>query len=601
MRLRRVKSARQRNSGKEVILNLMIEMDKSAAEMEAKTLDDSASANLLEIPPFELQPGEEPRDAERYQLDELLRYHDRKFIANLYVALRKRAPTAAELAVALDELRSGRCTKIEIIESLLTAQSDGQSPIRVAGLSSPILRRVSRWPFVGYLLRMCSGFMRLPVLIKHQQEFEGYALGQQQNIADYLNEVLAPTVKRHEENAPIITDLSVTVSDTVESVLILSDSLAELSARHADFQAGLQATLERLQIEQAQQAESRLKLQADLQTLTDAMTAQDQALDKVRQTQAEAIAAQQEFLIQEENLIVEAQKVVLAEIQERLSEQLFENQQNREQSISQDRVRLSSVDETSARRVAARAGATPGNEAIDSDQLPGTDLDSLYAAFEERFRGPRDVVKEQLAVYLPLLIEAPAGTPLRPVLDVGCGRGEWLELLKEKGVHARGIDMNRVLVNQCTARGLSATTADAVDYLHTLPENSLGAVTAFHLIEHLPFRSLIELLEETRRVLRPGGLAIFETPNPKNLVVGACNFYSDPTHQRPLFPEALQFLLEYRGFAQVQVKYLHPVEASPFQQAEPGAQALDGWFYGPRDFAVIAYKRRMQNQKTCVP
>src|SRR5258706_15347650 len=130
MRLRRVKSAQQHNSGTDAILNLMIEMDKSAAEMEARTLDDSASADLLEMPPIELQPGEEPRDVECYQLDELLRYHDRKFVAHLYVALRKRAPTAAELAGTLDDLRSGRRTKVEIIEGLLNAPSDGQPPVQ---------------------------------------------------------------------------------------------------------------------------------------------------------------------------------------------------------------------------------------------------------------------------------------------------------------------------------------------------------------------------------------------------------------------------------------------------------------------------------------
>src|SRR4029077_15326050 len=98
---------------------------------------------LLEIPLLELQSGREPRDVECYQLDELLRYHDRKFVANLFFALCKRAPTTAELAGTLDDLRSGRCTKVEIIERLLSAPSQRQPPIRVVGLSSPILRRVS--------------------------------------------------------------------------------------------------------------------------------------------------------------------------------------------------------------------------------------------------------------------------------------------------------------------------------------------------------------------------------------------------------------------------------------------------------------------------
>ncbi len=327
----------------------MIEADKSAAETEAKTVGDSAQADVLalQIPPLELQPGVEARDAERYQLDELLRYHDRKFVAHLYAALRKRAPTAAELVSALDDLRSGRRTKIEIIESLLTTQSDGQPPIRVAGLSSPILRRVSRWPFVGYMLRMFGGFTRLPVLIQHQQQFEAYALGQQQNIADYLNEVLAPAVKRHEEDSPVVANLSVTVADAVESVLILSDSLVELSARHAEFQTEFQAQLEQLQTVQAQQAqqtETQTRLEANLRALTDAQTVQQHALEEgqrvleeTQRAQAATAAAQQEFLIQEQRVIVETQKVVLGELQTQLDQLLAQQRQKNAELAAQVR------------------------------------------------------------------------------------------------------------------------------------------------------------------------------------------------------------------------------------------------------------------------
>jgi O-antigen chain-terminating methyltransferase len=98
------------------------------------------------------------------------------------------------------------------------------------------------------------------------------------------------------------------------------------------------------------------------------------------------------------------------------------------------------------------------------------------------------------------------------------------------------------------------------------------------------------LLDEINRVLKPGGLLIVETPNPKNLVVGACNFYSDPTHHKPLFPETLEFIVSHRGFVRIQLQYLHPVEGSPFQDPSDASQALNSWLFSARDFAIVGWK-----------
>ena len=176
------------------------------------------------------------------------------------------------------------------------------------------------------------------------------------------------------------------------------------------------------------------------------------------------------------------------------------------------------------------------------------------------------------------------------ILDIGCGRGEWLELLKEAGAEARGVDLNRVMLDECRRRGLSVAEADGLAYLRGLPDESLQAVTSFHLIEHLPFETLVMLIDEIGRTLKPGGLVILETPNPKNLTVGACSFYSDPTHRNPIFPETIQFILSNRGFANTHLKYLNAVEGSPFKDENPASQALHNWFFGARDFAVIGWK-----------
>jgi O-antigen chain-terminating methyltransferase len=217
-------------------------------------------------------------------------------------------------------------------------------------------------------------------------------------------------------------------------------------------------------------------------------------------------------------------------------------------------------------------------------------LDGFYTAFEDRFRGSREEILHRLRVYLPLLKEAKIGAVESPILDIGCGRGEWLELLEESGYTATGLDINRVMVDSCKARGLDVLETEAVSYLQNLPDFCLGAVTGFHIIEHLSFPKLKQLLGEVVRVLKPGGLVLFETPNPKNLVVGACNFYSDPTHQNPLFPDTIQFLVESQGLSNVQILYLHPVEGSPFDKEDVGLQLLHTWFFCSRDYAVVGYK-----------
>lgn len=216
-------------------------------------------------------------------------------------------------------------------------------------------------------------------------------------------------------------------------------------------------------------------------------------------------------------------------------------------------------------------------------------LDAFYVAFEDQFRGTREDIKNRVSVYLTTVREAGAGTPEAPILDLGCGRGEWLELLKEQGLLARGLDLNRVMVAQCVETGLSVQEAEAIAYLRSLPAKSLGAVTGFHIIEHIPFRRLIDLFDEALRVLKPGGVIIFETPNPENLVVGACNFYYDPTHLNPLPPSTVRFVSEVRGFVRPEVKFLHPVpgeELGHFDLPTP----IYNRFFGCQDYAIIAYK-----------
>ena len=221
------------------------------------------------------------------------------------------------------------------------------------------------------------------------------------------------------------------------------------------------------------------------------------------------------------------------------------------------------------------------------------EFDALYVAFENQFRGSREVIKKRVRVYLDDVCGAGAVTADSPILDLGCGRGEWLELVNENGLAGEGVDSNAIMVSACQERGLRVIEGDALEYLRALPAESRGAITAFHLIEHLEFQLLVQLLRESFRVLRPGGLAIFETPNPDNVLVGSNRFYSDPTHLHPLPKEYSRFMLQSVGFSDVVARPLNPDKDSlPENAASPELRNfLNRLFFGEQDYAVIGKKR----------
>jgi O-antigen chain-terminating methyltransferase len=187
--------------------------------------------------------------------------------------------------------------------------------------------------------------------------------------------------------------------------------------------------------------------------------------------------------------------------------------------------------------------------------------DPFYKAFEDRYRGSREIITERLRAYLPFIEPLAALRQPARALDIGCGRGEWLELASAAGFEASGVDIDDGMLAACRERGLAVQTADGLQTLRALPDASLAMVSAFHVVEHIPFEDVRALVAEALRVLQPGGLLILETPNPENLVVGASSFYRDPSHLRPLPPELLSFAAEYAGFArQLVVRLQEPAE-----------------------------------------
>jgi len=175
-----------------------------------------------------------------------------------------------------------------------------------------------------------------------------------------------------------------------------------------------------------------------------------------------------------------------------------------------------------------------------------------YLELERRYRGTETEIAERLALYLPEL-EA-----RQPVLDLGCGRGESLQVFGGHGIEARGVDGNAEMVAHCRDLGLDVEEGDLFTFLASLEPESLGAVVSFHVVEHLPPTSIPLLVRLAHRALRPGGILILETPNPLSVMVAARSFWIDPTHQRPVHPETLKLMFELAGFDDIRYLPLRP-------------------------------------------
>lgn len=214
--------------------------------------------------------------------------------------------------------------------------------------------------------------------------------------------------------------------------------------------------------------------------------------------------------------------------------------------------------------------------------------DNFYRAFEDRYRGSRELIKSRLAAYAPFYAPLAARYPGARVLDLGCGRGEWLELLGEQGFAPFGVDLDDGMLAACRERGLQVELTDALSALRATPDASVAMVSAFHLVEHIPFGMVQDLIGEARRALLPGGLLVMETPNPENLVVGASSFYMDPSHLRPIPPPLLDFVVGFAGFARQKVLRLQ--EAQHLHEDRPIGliDVLDG--VSP-DYAVVGQKQ----------
>jgi O-antigen chain-terminating methyltransferase len=230
-----------------------------------------------------------------------------------------------------------------------------------------------------------------------------------------------------------------------------------------------------------------------------------------------------------------------------------------------------------------------------------------YLELERRYRGTEEEIRERISAYLPWLQKLPDAANTAPVLDLGCGRGESLALLRDHGIAARGIDSSARMVALCRERGLEAAEGDLFATLENLTEASLGGIVSFHVIEHLPGAALDRLVRLAYRALQPGGVLILETPNPLSMVVAARNFWLDPTHIRPVHPESLKLMYELAGFDPVERLDLRPFPPNerlpeidlaklPEEQRQLADKVnrlrdrLDELLFGYQDFGMVGRK-----------
>lgn len=240
-----------------------------------------------------------------------------------------------------------------------------------------------------------------------------------------------------------------------------------------------------------------------------------------------------------------------------------------------------------ARRAQSRS-VTAEPTAGPAELLSASPIDpEFYVALEDRFRGDPVMIAERQRVYLPLVEDLADAD--HPVLDLGCGRGEWLAVLTDAGINAVGVDSNSAFVSEVSERGAAVIEGDLVAYLHSAGTASAGAITMFQVVEHLPFPVLVDVMAECARVLRPGGVLIAETPNALNLSVAATTFWLDPTHERPLHPELLMFIAKQLGFAKVDGWFLNELHAPPAGGIDPALARLVEMIDGPGDFSLLAW------------
>jgi len=488
-----------------------------------------------------------------YSVGDFVALNDVDFVETTYRVLLRRAADPAGSTAALADLRQGIRNKVHILGDIRFSPEGRERCVHVDGLLLPYkLQQWSRRRFIGRPLAWILSIARLPTLLRRIDAASARDAHELQNLgslvnalagrvdSDVLNSKLEERLARIEQQISEFADREARLDERIDA---MDDSV---NRRVEEVTASVQPAFDRIGAAMQRQEQGYAALAARLSTIDAAVHA-----CSVGVASASAMAA-------------DARRIAL------------------------------SMELASAHAPLPAQRDEDGSVGVANLPDP-LGLDALYVGLEDAFRGTREDIKQRASHYLPVIADAVGHTGGALVVDLGCGRGEWLEVLAEQGIDACGVELNPVLLAECTGRGFTAVLADALNFLRGRGDGSVGAITAMHLAEHLDFETLVGIIDEARRVLAPGGALILETPNPENLVMSTHWFYFDPTHRNPLPPGLFEWLVSARGFVDVRIERLienrgiYPVDPVPTDA--PGAATINkllGMLQAAPDYAIVA-------------
>ena len=541
----------------------------------------------------------------KYHINSFLKYYGNDFVQNCYRGILKRDPDPDGLQNFLNKLMQGKMTSIEIIGRLRYSDEGKKIGVRVTGLFCPFLIHSSfRIPVLGYFIRLFTGIFQLPTLIRNFQNLDAHVHLQSARVQGYLKQTLTGIQGRINRTIDVygysLDNLANEKADRDEVETWLTEKADTVFVEQLEKQKMDGEMVKELLLQKADRDEVETWLTEKADTVfveqlekqkMDGEMVKELLLQKADRDEVETWLTEKAdtaFVKELENSkasksdldILSSQKADKTEAVNILR-QILDHKRN---ILDQER-RLRILLAEAKKRFPDPISRSQIQEMVNEENHF---LDAMYASFEDQFRGTRDDIKNRQSVYLSYIKEIEAGRAGSPIIDIGCGRGEWLELLKEQGFVAKGVEANRVLAEECRDRGLSVTLGEGVAVLREEKREAYGGVTGFHMVEHLPLNALIAFFDESFRVLKPGGIIIFETPNPDNILVGCRNFYIDPTHQKPIPSTTLRSIAEARGFQNTEILRLHPTPY--YSRDETVKEPLKSLLYGPQDYALIGYK-----------
>jgi SAM-dependent methyltransferase len=459
-----------------------------------------------------------------------------------------------------------------------------------AGLFIVFMKRVLRKLLTPILTRLVAYNAANTRIITHLRE-QTAALGQEQA------QLGQEQAQLRQEQAQLRAEVLVSQARTLQT---LREQMQTLRRDELQFRTEVLAA--QGQALQTLREQIEALGQEQVQFRAEVLTTQGQALQTVRE-QMEALGREQAQL-QEEGLATQAQALtVVRDRIEAIREQIETLTQEHSQGRQIMRERISRAERKLRRIIHALVREdgqkgerieVKGSAVLREDLEPDFD----YVGFEERFRGSEEDIKGRLLPYVEYFRRVGS------VLDIGCGRGEFLELLREAGLEGKGVDLDLDMVLLCREKGLDVVRADAFSYLESLPDESLHGIFSSQMIEHMDSGQIVHLVRLSHQKLRAYGVLVLETPNPRCLTVFAESFYMDLSHNRLVHPDAARFLLESTGFQNVELKFSAPVQPSmrvpplsagglpteALEEFNRGVERLNELLYGFQDYAVIGRK-----------